>query len=184
MRYHTIPIRNTMGNSTTIKWRLAFAFLWIAGLAIMFIVTEEYYQYNESWNRIRRRGQVPTLSAPDITASQSHDPLFRKIYDQKRLPPYWNPYIFGGMPSVFNGVSHFLTVPLIKLFGGVFHHQHKWFYIIELLLIIFVLWLEFLGPPVTSEEIATNREDQKICKLLLYSIVGWLVFYWFYAEIK
>ncbi|HDY89033.1 MAG TPA: hypothetical protein ENH82_13085 [bacterium] len=158
--------------------------LWILGIIAVLIVTEEFYQYNENWNKIRRQGITPALVSADGIANQSYAPLQKKLYRERKLPPYWIPYIFSGMPAIFNLNPHWMAVPFIKMFGEWFYDKNYWFYFVEMIPMLIVLWLEVLKPPVTPREIATAREDQKICKSLLLIIAGWLLFYWFYAEVR
>ncbi len=160
--------------------------LWILGAIITIYFTGEFYNYNENWNKIRRQGLTPALISGDGVTNQISGNYYNLEFYQERgiKNSYWNPYIFSGTASVFNGVQHFGVVFLYDIFDITLSAIWPWCYIFDLIPLYMVLWLEVLKPPVTAEEIATAREDQKICKTLLIIIAGWLIFYWFYAEIK
>ena len=160
--------------------------LWILGIIAVIYFTGEFYNYNENWNKVRRQGKTPALISGDGITNQIsgnyHNLEFYQKYGIKNS--YWNPYIFSGMAAVFNGVQHPLVTVIFAVSGTALSFLWSWCHVFDFIPIALVLWLEVLKPPVTAKEIATNREDQKIFKSLLLIIAGWLVFYWFYAEVK
>ncbi len=161
--------------------------IWILGIIILFIFTEEYYQYRESWNRIRRQGLQPTLMSGDKISNQAISHSMQKIYEKEGIQPsYWYPYMFGGMPTAFFGVQHFLVYYMHGVFGMASSPAWNWCYIIDIIPLVVYVWRIFLHSPVppTPKELALIRESNKACLRLLYSLAGWLVFYWFYAETR
>lgn len=160
--------------------------LWILGIIAVIYFTGEFNNYNENWNKIRRQGLTPALVSGDGITNQISGNHYNLEFYQKHgiKNSYWNPYIFSGMASVFSGVQHPFVTVIFAVSGTALSFLWGWCYVFDLIPVFIFLWLGVLKPPVTVGQIAINREDQKICKLLLLIIAGWLVFYWFYAEIK
>lgn len=156
--------------------------LWILGIIAVIYFTGEFYNYNESWNKIHRQGKTPTLLSGDNIASRSQDPFWKTVNEQGIVSNnYWNPYMFGGMAEVFSGVQHVAAVAIMIITGLSLNGWHSWFYIFDVSFVVIILWLN-LPKAVTPEQITTNRENNKALNWLFLLIAGWLVFYWFYAE--
>lgn len=169
--------------NTKINWH--FSILLVLGTIIVIHFTGEFYNYNEKWNKIQRQGLKPTLVSGDGITNQISGNYYNLEFYRKYgiKNSYWNPFIFGGMSSVFSGVQHFLVGFVFAVSGTALSFIWGWMYILDLIPVVFVLWL-MIQKPVTPEQIAIAREDQKICKSLFLLIAGWLVFYWFYAEVR
>lgn len=163
--------------------------LWILGIIVAIIAMDGFYNYNENWNKIRKQGLTPALISGDGINNQIYANHYTlEFYDKYGLQgSYWNPYIFGGMPNVFNGVQKNPLVGLLFVVSGTsLIFLWSWCRIFDLFPIIIALWcMDFMWRgPVTAAERAAYAEEVRVYKKLFCSIAGWLVFYWFYAEIK